>query len=573
MNPFIYSGASNLDDNQILEMFILDYNYSRFILSKRNIFIWGERGSGKTMTLLYNKIVMGQKIKKSIQSSENVEFIPVYVSCITPLVFKREHLLLDNEFKSSVVSEHYLSLSIALALVKALSDIPTILDEVDQEETAIQLGYLFNDTLPPAPTILKSLQLFLHREFLKTQREINRPSSDGFYNDTYSFTSLVIPIMQCFRSWKKLDDCHFIFMMDDAHDLNKYQVSALNSWIAYRDNSYFSFKISAARISDYNFNTTSGGAILEGHDYVAIDMEQPYQNDDSSYAKLAEKIVEKRLSMIGIEVAANDFFPTNPSMERDIAFSKLEIRKEAERIYPEGETKKINDYIYKYARAHYFRNRPSKANRPPYSGFDTIVHLSSGVVRNLLEPCYVMYEDAISRFGEDAKIDSIDSTIQADVIHRLSDKYWNRLRLGLDKEIAECSRIESLKAEHLLLGLAELFRARLLDPDCSEPRAIAFSISGKTDENMKEIVPILDLCRRSQLIYKRTGSAKDRGEREDYYVPNRMLWPVRGLDPVGQHARVSIQANALLKVMNGGSIPYKPERTSSTEAQGDMFDE
>jgi hypothetical protein len=27
-----------------------------------------------------------------------------------------------------------------------------------------------------------------------------------------------------------------------------------------------------------------------------------------------------------------------------------------------------------------------------------------------------------------------------------------------------------------------------------------------------------------------------------YFVPNRMLWPARGLDPQGQHARVSLKA-------------------------------
>lgn len=573
MNPFVYSGASNLGEEQILEMFIHDYNYSRFILSKRNVFIWGERGSGKTMTLLYNKIVMSQKIRESIKNNTQVEFIPVYVSCITPLVFKREHMLLDSEFKASIVSEHYFALSIALALVKSLIDIPEILEDINQEELKTHLGYLFNDTLPTTNSALKSLQLFLQKEFIKTQREINRADSDAFYGDTYSFTSLVTPIMDCFRGLQKLSSAHFVFMMDDAHDLNNYQVSSLNSWIAYRDNSYFSFKISAARIADYKLTTTSGGAILEGHDFVAIDMEQPYQNDDSSYGKLAERIVEKRLSLIGLDVTARDFFPAHPAMENDIEQKRTEARLAAEKIYGEGEQKKINDYIYKYARANYFRDRPKKANRPPYSGFETIVHLSSGVVRNLLEPCYIMYEDAESRANSEGTFTQIDPAIQADVIHRLSDKYWNRLRLGLDREIADCTKAQSTKANNLLNALAELFRTRLFDPNCSEPRAIAFSISARTEETMQEIMPILDLCRRAQLLYKRTGSAKDRGEREDYYVPNRMLWPVRGLDPVGQHARVSIQASQILKAINGGSIQYRPDNNIGQDAQGDMFDE
>ena len=54
-NPFEYEAANNLTDEMIAEYYIDDFNYSRFIQSKRNIFLVGERGSGKTMALLYNR--------------------------------------------------------------------------------------------------------------------------------------------------------------------------------------------------------------------------------------------------------------------------------------------------------------------------------------------------------------------------------------------------------------------------------------------------------------------------------------------------------------------------------------
>ena len=53
-NPFEYEAANNLSDEDIINYYIEDYNYSRFIRSTKNIFLIGERGSGKTMTLLYN---------------------------------------------------------------------------------------------------------------------------------------------------------------------------------------------------------------------------------------------------------------------------------------------------------------------------------------------------------------------------------------------------------------------------------------------------------------------------------------------------------------------------------------
>ena len=53
-NPFKYDAANNLTDKMIADYYIDDFNYSRFIQSKRNIFLVGERGSGKTMALLFN---------------------------------------------------------------------------------------------------------------------------------------------------------------------------------------------------------------------------------------------------------------------------------------------------------------------------------------------------------------------------------------------------------------------------------------------------------------------------------------------------------------------------------------
>ena len=43
----------------------------------------------------------------------------------------------------------------------------------------------------------------------------------------------------------------------------------------------------------------------------------------------------------------------------------------------------------------YFRERSAKANKPPYSGFETIVDISTGIVRNLLDPCYWMFDNAL----------------------------------------------------------------------------------------------------------------------------------------------------------------------------------
>lgn len=572
MNPFIFSGASNLSNEQILNLFIHDYNYSRLIQSKRNFFFWGERGAGKTMTLLYNKLVMQNNIVDSIRSKSSIEFIPVYVSCIIPLVFKREHLLLENEFQTSVVSEHYLALSMALSLVDSLSETQEILQIIDQNELKLELDYLLENDLPDAENVLKSIKLFLRKQFIKTQKEINNPSSDSFYRDTYTFSSLLMPLMEILQTMNFMSGVHFVFMMDDAHDLNPSQRATLNSWIAYRDNSLFSFKVSAAKISSYKLETRSGGAILQGHDYSSVNMEQAFQNQDSAYGKMAKKIISRRLEYAGYNsnVTPEDFFPEGHGVKSEIDKCKEKAEQLAIEKYGDNDAKKIADFIYKYARAIYFQERSSKANRVQYSGLDTIIHLSSGVIRNLLEPCHIMYDDMISDTGDEKAVTSISPKIQADVINRLSEGFWERLRRGLDKELADCTERQATRTMNLFNALSTLFRERLLDPNCSEPRAITFTISGKNEILMDDLLPILNIARSAQLLYVRSGTAKDRGEKEDYYVPNRMLWPARGLDPVGQHARVSISAKKLVEALETGKIEYKPEAKFS-DSQGDLF--
>lgn len=570
MNPFIYSGASNLTEDQVIDSFVQDHNYSRFIQSQRNVFLWGERGSGKTMTLLYNRIQMKKALS---EGGHDVSFIPVYTSCITPLVFKREYLLLENDFKASVVSEHYLVLSLALSLANTLIDIDFDFTDEYFQEIEDEISYILDQDLPPGKNIFDKLRKYLRKEFSKTQREINRSESDSFFEDTFTFSSLVLPLMELFKDLPGICRPHFVLMLDDAHDLNKFQRSALNSWIAYRDNSFFSFKISAAKIVDYDLSTSTGGSILAGHDYVAIDLEKPYQNDDSSFGHLAKRIIERRLKICGYEKSADEFFPISPSMEDDLNEYRIRARQDALNKYSPNQTKEISDYVYKYYRAYYFRERDSRANRPKYSGFETITHLSSGVIRNLLEPCYWMYEDALSKSKENDDISEIDPITQSEVIQRLSNNLWERIRDGIDKQIVDCTRKQAEQIERLFNELAKLFRKRLLDKTCSEPRVITFTISVQTDSIMEQLNPILDISTRALLLYRRSGNAKDDGANEYYFSPNRMLWPSRGLDPVGQHGRVSIQAKHLLNAaVYGLEIPFKRGNNSSQVKQGDIFD-
>ena len=257
---------------------------------------------------------------------------------------------------------------------------------------------------------------------------------------------------------------------------------------------------------------------------------------------------------IGIESTPEKFFPVNRAMQRNLEKARKETKITAEKTFGADNKKAIDDYVYKYARARYFRNRPSKANRPPYSGFETMVFISTGVIRNLLEPCYRMFDQAISSVGASSPtIKSVRPKIQSDVILERSEAAWIWLKEQLPNDIEGCSMDDGQRAYRLLDALARHFRERLLG-DGSEPSALSFTISHQTSPVMADLRRLLDILQKAQMIYVRVGPAKDSGRREAYYVPNRILWPSRGLDPHGQHARVSLTSDSLWGATQTGRL-------------------
>lgn len=78
-NPFEYVGANDLPGKTILDYYIEDFNFSRFIQSTRNVLLVGERGCGKSMTLLYNSFPV-QRLRAERDDNEvPLDTIGVYV--------------------------------------------------------------------------------------------------------------------------------------------------------------------------------------------------------------------------------------------------------------------------------------------------------------------------------------------------------------------------------------------------------------------------------------------------------------------------------------------------------------
>ncbi len=549
-NPFEYGQATHLSREEMLLYYIEDYNYSRFVSSKRNVFLVGERGTGKTMTFLYYSLpVQVEKCKKQ-HDELDLSMVSIYVPCNTPLYHRKEYELLD-ELNAALISEHFLVGSMMYALIDAIYSVANIMTPDEENNLRKELEYIFNIELLNNIPFISAFKHVIDKSCISMQRAINE--NEDIRESFFLFNNGIKSVLGCFSQLAKLSNSHFSFMIDDAQLLNRFQIRSLNSWIAFRDNALFSFKVATTRVDAPPLITSSGGSILEGHDFTKIEMEQPYQNKWSSFGKLAQRIIESRLRSVNIEKTPHEFFPENPVVTEGLKKAKIKAEQQAHEKYPDGTSKQISDYVYKYTRAIYFRERSSKANLPDYSGFEVLTHLSTGVIRNLLDPCFHMYDSMLS---ESRVVDFIPPKIQTDVIRNLSKKKWDFVQNLLDNTIEGCSRMQGQYVFHLLDNLAILFWKRL-QKEISEPRAVEFTISGLDEYRHKELIKIINIAQKAQLIYTYKSSAKDSGKREVYYMPNRMLWPERGLDPYGQHARVSITADNLQNAaITNREIPF-----------------
>lgn len=568
-NPFEFDAAPNLDPRLLVEWFIEDHNLSRFVQSSRNVLINGERGSGKSMILIYNS-VRYQKLRHEIN---NEPFPPsnvgIYIPCNTALIHKQEYRLLP-EVEQVILSEHFLAYSIGAAIAKDLNEISDKFSADDHRHLLDEFAYLTGES----PSINQKTFIFLQRAIRNRLRndQIQLGKGVDVKLDTLeasSFFTLIFPILSALKQTSLLKNTHISLLIDDAHDLNSHQKKILNSWIGYRDHSVFSFKTAIAGTRYYDMTTSFGGTILEGHDYITIDLEKPIQNKSSDFGKFAREVVEKRLKKIDVNITSDEFFPENENFRKAIEKFNEITRKEA--LDKSITSKKaISDYVYKYSRARYFQERSSKANKPPYSGFETIVHLSTGVIRNLLDPCYWMYEALLS---EDNKtIEVISPEIQKKVIQQRSAALWEFIKYKLETQVVGCGKTEADQLRNLITKVTEHFRYRLLNHK-SEPRVLTFSISGFEGVQRDELEPLLRLAQKAQLIYIRNGPAKDGGGREDYYNLNRMLFPEYGLDVIGQNGRASLKAIDLINAAKGDSIPTENEKSLVDTIQLGVFDE
>lgn len=569
MNPFIYAGANELDDEAILNFYISSHEYDT-ILSKKNIFVIGQRGSGKSMLLKYNAL----SLKLMQNKSQIPDIMGIYVPCNRPYFKKLEHMLLkEGSYEQSIISEHFLVLSIAKQLVNTMINHSEILfTDSDLEEIADELNFLF-DINSEATNCLNKMRQFLSKEF-RNMQEILLTEPAKLKISALSFGTLIFPIVEMLNNCSRLQNKHITFLIDDAHQLNETQMKTLNTWISYRDNSMISFKVAIAGKEEYLFFTETENSIMENHDFLEISLEGNMFGSKSDFNVFAKEVVQKRLELKGFRITDPDqFFAIDKSIIKELNECKDRYRKglcpESEMLSVEKRSKSTN--INRYHRAIYFRELLSrhKANKPKliYTGFPTITGLSTGIIRNLLMMCHEMYIRDFEHFKLKSKSlpPHIRTTTQHEAILDLSRKKWMDLQ-NIDRKITDCSREDAEKLYMFFENFGNLLLDKILDPTSTEKKILSFSISDTKvmKSQVKEFERLFNIAKQDGYIYTRLGRDKS-GGRTIWYTPNRLLWPNLGLDPLGENGHFSLGISTIKSM-------FEKKVQSKSFREGGLFD-
>jgi hypothetical protein len=555
-NPFVFDRPNNVSIEQFIKFYIKENIYTKFLESTRNILLIGVRGSGKTSTLRYYSFPIQYANSEVINK---FDIIGIHIPSKHPLFSKREYLLYENNNKKSVVVEHFLCINIISCICETFIESSANLDLTIEIEKLIlkNLSFILESDFPDNMPLFDSIKLFLNKEANASQRKLNNEDFESFIDFSFSFNNTVIPFLEQLKNIPKLKGSHFSLFFDDIQDLGKIHQEIINSWVSYRDNKLFSFKIATADIKP-SFITSTGGVILEGHDFVKIDLTKRLYNKDSEFSKFAKDVISKRLSIAKIDLSVDEFLPESKSFRTGLDEGKAKAKKKAKEKYPNPKGTQINDYVAKYGRAIYFRERGNKANIPVFSGFETLVDISTGVIRNLLTPVYFMYEKERANSSSNS-VKEIPPIIQRDIILNRSETFWEKIK-DIDSEIENCPEELGEKINNFFNQLIIYLKKRIKNEDISEPRALNFIISKTssiTDEEQKQIDEIINACLRSTLLYKRMVGHKSTGVRLPLYVPNRMMLPIHGLDSHGHYSHFPIPAKAFLDAaINNKEIPF-----------------
>jgi hypothetical protein len=546
-NPFTVLSPEKLQAEKAEQLFVEMYTDISRVQTPDPAMILGARGSGKSM-LIRCLLPDVLRIKNKCKLSE-LEFFAFHIPIKNTQLNITDLQILDMHNAAFIINEHFLSLNVLMNALYALSRLKFDVD-FDEEPyknyfQGIYLRYLklsgCKTDCPFDNTSANNffLALYKHAEEMYSDFMAYIISISNYGNNTMppynlsylSYLRFIVPVFTGLKSLPDFPNKSIYFFIDDADNLSLTQTKILNSWIASRTQPDISLKVSSQYAKYKTYISTTGILVESPHDYAEIDISAIYTTRRSFYAAKVREILEKRLRLAGIDnVDSYNYFPVYEKQEEDIEERKNILRKN---WHEAGKGNRPDDDASRYARPEYIRDlggQRKARSKYMYAGLETIIHLSSGVIRYVLDVAALMYDSAVKTSGV-TRIDNIPYNIQNEIVRDKADQMLlsqfrslETIEYQIDSEFSIASKLQNL-----LLSMGETFHDILIS-ERSERKVFSIALSNIPT---KEIREVLDFGVQAGFLHLSTIGTKDGSGRTWLYIMNRSLAPFFLLDPSG----------------------------------------
>ena len=567
-NPFTIISPEDLNAELANQLFVEVYSDFPQVKNAGHSMIIGARGSGKSM--IFRCLLPDVLMLTNECDFKELEFIAFHIPIKNTLLRITELDILNRHHASYMINEHFFVLNLLMQILDSLIKFGKT-DLSYDEKIYSEFLSIYNRKLKlqgcKEPCELKATNsesffrgLYNHAEDMNAQfmqyiLKIN-DHEDGLsykYNlPILSFQGFIVPILKSLKLFPEIGDKNIYLFIDDADNLNKCQTQILNSWLSSRTTPTICLKVST-QIGKYkSFVTTNGTSVEAPHDYQEINISEKYTTSKSKYYNRIRCIVSKRLALVGInDKTPEDFFPPYEVQERAIQEEKERLIREWEN---NGRGNRPVDDANRYAIPNYIRDlggTRKQRSKYMYAGFETLVHLSSGIVRLFLDSAAAMYDLEVSD-GNQKNISQISYTVQNKIAREKADEFlYSQFRRMETDESGIIGNLDNVqKLQNLIFSMGKTFHDILVDTDRSERRVFSIALSNNPTREMQEV---LDLGVQNGYLHKSYIGTKDGAGRTWLYILNRYISPVFVLDPTSFAGYLFLKNENIINSMTTGA--------------------
>lgn len=577
-NPFAVVTPEEMKAEEANQLFVEMHSDFPQIKRPGNVIITGARGCGKSM-LIRCSLPDVLMLKDNKKLSE-LDYLALRIHVKRTSLNITDLQSLDNTHAPYLINEHCMTVYVLMHSLLNLADIKY--DDYSEEEYKHFFDNIYRrymhlsgckDDIKVDYTSPNNFfrSLYKHAEELQysvidyiARLSLNTDGVNYYYNlPLLSFLRFIVPV---FRELINLPgfpkEKHVYIFIDDADNLSKTQTEILNSWLACRTQPTISLKVSSQIDLYKTYLSTTGIMVESPHDYQDVNISYRYTTDikkGPNYYDKAVRIIQKRLDIAGINISPEMFFPVYQKQEEGILSEENKIKTE----YPEkGRGSTVADDVKRYAIPNYIKNlggtRKARSTYR-YAGIENIIHLSSGIIRYLLDASMKMFDIQTGRLeNQNGTIQCIDTDIQNNVMRSQAEQFFYTELRKLDNVDTEFELApapipttpinNAEKLQNLISAMGKTFH-EILVSDRSERKVFSIALSNNPDSELKDV---FRLGVRLGFLHEMRIGNKDGNGRTMLYVLNRCFAPLFILDPTGFQGYLFITNNDLHKAIKDG---------------------